>query len=105
MSFSSEKLNIMIRKKLMRIPPSIKLKATDGRTGCRYVLTVRHVCEYQGNSLGSAVLDPSATYASGRPAACWLIAAGVFGEGAQPAPMKSAFVRSNGAATNSRMLK
>src|SRR5437773_5938118 len=45
-SFSKEKLKIIVRKNVIRMRPSIKLNLIDGRTGCRYVRTVRHVCVY-----------------------------------------------------------
>src|SRR6266480_3677557 len=108
MSFSKEKLNIMIRKKLMRIRPSIRLKATEGRTGWRYVFTVRQAREYhaslavEGTLLESRELKAAIAFV---PVLCRLVAADVDGGGAQPAPIKSALVKSNGAATNSRTLK
>src|SRR6476659_4187010 len=94
MSFKSEKLKIMIRKNVMRISPSIRLKATDGRTGCRYVRTLVHASEYHASSTCSAVL-PGVTGALAADA----------GDVAQPAAMKSAFVSNNGAATKSNTLK
>src|SRR6185503_20598953 len=96
MSFNSEKLKIMIRKNVMRISPSIRLKATEGRTGCRYVRTVVHAFEYHASSGCSA--DAVAFVAAGAV----LVTAGAL---AQPAAIKSALVSSNGAATKSRMLK
>src|SRR5215510_5463008 len=96
MSFKSEKLTIMIKKNVMRIRPSIRLKATEGRTGCRYVRTVDHAFVYHACSSDGAagVLVAGATV---------LVAAA--GAVAQPAPMKSAFVNNNGAATKSSTLK
>src|ERR1044072_5045419 len=96
MSFTSEKLKIMIRKNVMRISPSIRLKATDGRTGCRYVRTVDHASEYHASSAGSVVVVfPGVT---GALATC-------AGDVAQPAALNSAFVTSKGRATKSNTLK
>src|SRR5690349_3572393 len=96
MSLMSEKLKIMIRKNVMRISPSIRLNATDGRTGCKYVRTVDHAFVYHACCSGSVA---GAAAVSGAGA---VTAAGVV---AQPAPIKSAFVNNNGAATKSRTLK
>src|SRR5689334_5810940 len=96
MSFKSEKLKIMIKKNVMRISPSIRLNATDGRTGCKYVRTVDHVSVYHACSSGSAV---------GAAAAGVVVLVAAAGEVAQPAPIKSAFVSNNGAATKSNTLK
>src|SRR5215813_5514682 len=97
MSFKSEKLTIMIKKNVIRIRPSIRLNATEGRTGCRYVRTVDHAFVYHPSFSGSAT---GAALVAG--AAVLVAAAGVV---AQPAPMKSAFVSNNGAATKSSTLK
>src|SRR5215213_7447052 len=98
MSFKREKLKIMIRKNVMRISPSMRLNATEGRTGCRYVRTLDHAFEYHtsfsGSGAGAAVLVAGAAV---------LVAAA--GAVAQPAPIKSAFVNNNGAATKSSTLK
>src|SRR4029078_6989021 len=96
MSFISEKLKIMIKKNVMRISPSIRLKATDGRTGCRYVRTLDHASEYHAWSVCSVV--------AATPGVTGALAAGA-GDVAQPAAMNSAFVSSKGAATNSNTLK
>src|SRR6202008_1354021 len=89
----------MIRKKVMRIRPSIRLKATEGRTGCRYVRTVDHTPAYHASfSVSAAVVDVSAAGAGG----VFDVAAGTV---AQPAPIKSAFVSRSGAATKSSILK
>src|SRR5215213_582337 len=98
MSFNSEKLTIMIKKNVMRIIPSIRLNATEGRTGCRYGRTVDHASVYHASFSGSAATG--AVLVAG--AAVLVAAAGVV---AQPAPMKSAFVSNNGAATKSSTLK
>src|ERR1051325_1260485 len=108
MSFNSEKLKIMIRKNVMRIRPSIRLKATDGLTGCKYVRTVDQALSYHGVlavGAGATVLELSAAVvvpAAPEVALVLVTAAGVV---AQPAAMNNAFVSNNGAATNSRMLK
>src|SRR6185369_4446377 len=94
MSFSKEKLKIMIKKNVMRISPSIKLKATEGRTGCRYVLTAVHASVYHASLVGSAVAVV--------PGVAGAVAAEVV---AQPAAIKSALVSNNGAATKRSMLK
>src|SRR5262245_23838661 len=96
MSFKKEKLTIMIRKKVILISPSSKLKPTVGRTGCRYPRTESHArrtAESEAPASGGGV--------AGLPACGPLVAAGVF---AQPAATKMAFVKSRGAATNNRML-
>src|SRR6185503_11138130 len=98
MSFKNEKLTIMIKKNVMRIRPSIRLNATEGRTGCRYSRTVDHAFLYQASSTGSAA--GVATVDAG--AAVLVAAAGVV---AHPAPIKSAFVSNNGAATKRSTLK
>src|SRR6202048_489578 len=103
MSFTSEKLIIMIRKKLMRISPSIRLKPTDGLTGRRYVRTPRQVLvdhDSSASTRGTPVEDTTA----GAPVvslAPTAVAAGV----AHPAAIKSALVSSRGAATKIRTLK
>jgi hypothetical protein len=55
MSFTSEKLKIMIKKNDIRMRPSTRLKAIDGRTGCRYAFAERHVLVYHG-AVASVVL-------------------------------------------------
>src|SRR5688572_29992148 len=101
MSFSNEKLKIIIRKNAILIAPSIRLNKTEGRTGCRYDFTVVHVRMYQAgwDAAGTAV-TPSTVLEAG----AWLEIAGA-GEGAQPAPMNNALVSRSGNATKSRMLK
>src|SRR6185369_14236133 len=99
MSFKSEKLTIMIKKNVMRIIPSIRLKATEGRTGCRYVRTVDHASVYHASFSGSVAAGAAALVAG---AAVLVAVAGVV---AQPAPIKSAFVSNSGAATKSSTLK
>src|SRR5215218_8708551 len=98
MSFKSEKLTIIIRKNVIRISPSIRLKATDGRTGCRYVRTVDHAFVYHASFSGWA----TGAGASGAGAAVLVAAEGLV---AQPAPIKSALVSNNGAATKTSTLK
>src|SRR5678816_2750465 len=106
MSFNSEKLKIMIKKNVMRIRPSIRLKATDGRTGCKYVRTADHA------ELSQGIDDPSSDVADGC-AGVELLAAvagdavlvAAAGAVAQPAAIKSALVNNKGAATKSRILK
>ena len=95
MSFSKENPTIMIRKKLILIIPSIKLNPTVGRTGCRYPRIEFQVLRTADS--GAAAVVPAA-------GALTLVelAAGVF---AHPAATKIAFVKSNGAATNSSTLK
>src|SRR4029079_16807550 len=88
----------MIKKNVMRIMPSIRLNATEGRTGCRYVRTVDHAFVYHASFSGSEAAG-AATLAG---AAVLVAVAGVV---AQPAPMNSAFVSNNGAATKSSTLK
>src|SRR5260370_25428005 len=103
MSFTNEKLTIMIRKKLMRISPSIRLKATEGRTGRRYVRTPRHVFVDHVSSAstrGTPVEDTTA----GAWVVSLLLTAVVAGV-AHPAAIKSALVSSRGAATKIRTLK
>src|SRR5882762_7841889 len=103
MSFTSEKLTIMIRKKLMRISPSIRLKAIEGRTGRRYVRTPRHVLVDHVSSAstrGTPVEDTT----SGAPLVSLVLTAVAAGV-AHPAAIKSALVSSSGAATKIRTLK
>src|SRR5215471_17294690 len=98
MSFSKEKLTIMIRKNAILIIPSIKLNPTVGRTGCRYPRTD---CHWRLSH--EAELSPRAVTLVPGCGGDWVdVAAGVL---AQPTAMKIAFVNSNGAATNNRMLK
>src|SRR5215210_2401941 len=99
MSFKSEKLKIMIRKNVMRISPSIKLKAIEGRTGCRYVRALVHAFEYQASFTGSAAGVAVSLATAGA------VLVTVAGDVAQPAAMKRALVSNNGAATKSRTLK
>src|SRR5262245_19494403 len=47
MSFSREKLKIMTTKKNIRITPSTRLNATDGRTGFIYACSHTHASLYQ----------------------------------------------------------
>src|SRR6476619_5385256 len=98
MSFNREKLKIMIRKNVMRIIPSITLKATDGRTGCKYVRILDHVVVYQ--AWFDSLLAVAESSAAGFD--CALADAGGT---AQPAAMNNAFVNSSGAATNNKTLK
>src|SRR4030095_7501484 len=99
-SFSKEKLKIMIKKKVMRIRPSTTLNATDGRTGWRYVRTFDQVLEYHASPFcaAGALADVS-------PAVEVALVLTAAGGTAQPAAMKSALVKSSGAATNSSTLK
>src|ERR1044072_4077455 len=99
MSFMSEKLKIMIRKNVMRISPSIRLNATEGRTGCRYVLTVDHAFVYHASFSGSAARAEASAGVAGAELLAVLLTGGAV---AQPAPIKSALVSSKGAATKSR---
>src|SRR5690349_13184720 len=106
MSLISEKLKIMIRKKDMRIRPSIRLKATVGLTGCKYDLTLVHARlnhELFAWSAGAVESAPAA------PGAAWVcttaVGSAVFGGVAQPAAIKSAFVSRSGATMKSRTLK
>ncbi len=80
-----------MRKKVVRMTPSIRLKATEGRTGWRQTRTVSHVSVYQGASatLGT---DPACTDDA---------AAGT----AHPAPRKRAFVKIKISATKIKILK
>src|SRR5687767_1486755 len=106
MSFKREKLKIIIRKNVMRIRPSIRLNATEGRTGCKYVRTLDHALLNQGiddpSSVELAVSAP-VLEVSAEALPTVLVAAG--GAVAQPAAMNNAFVNNSGAATKSRMLK
>src|SRR4029450_10142933 len=98
MSFNSEKLKIMIRKNVMRIIPSITLKATDGRTGCKYVRTLDHVFVYHA-------LSESLVWVAESSLAAVDCAVADTGGTDHPAAMNNALVSSKGAATNSKTLK
>src|SRR6185503_6990606 len=88
----------MIKKNVMRIIPSITLNATDGRTGCRYVLTFDQVFEDQVWFVSSVeVAEFSAEVFD-------CVVADAAGT-AQPAAINNALVNSSGAATNTRTLK
>src|SRR6266850_4473647 len=101
MSFSSEKLKIIIKKNDMRIRPSTKLKATEGRTGCKYGFTASQVRLYHGSVAGTPTsgTGPECGSTTGTAALVALV------DVAQPVAMKRALVNSSGAATNRRTLK
>src|SRR5690348_5785419 len=98
MSFSREKLKIMIRKNAMLISRSIKFKVIDGLTGRSWRRTDLTAPGYHG-AFSAASLP--AEFRSRASTAAVEFALELAAGPAQPAPINKALVRSSGAAMKS----